>query len=241
MVGAIFVTGSDTGVGKTLVSAILLHALRRMGWRALGMKPVASGCRLVGGDWRNDDAEMLLAACSEPRPEYALVNPYALPEPTAPEIAASRTGVTVELERIRQAYTELTACADWVVVEGVGGWMAPIAANIDQADLVMSLGGVPVVLVVGVRLGCINHARLSERAIVGDGCRVIGWVANMIDPGLAFADATLAILARVLDAPCLGTIGYQDVPNPDALSHLLVTPFAQRAGLSPRSTYAKVP
>jgi len=234
----VYVTGTDTGVGKSLVAATLLHTLRGMGHRASGMKPVASGCRQVAGAWRNEDAELLLAASSEPRPDYAWVNPYALPEASAPEIAAAQAGVAIALEPICRAHRALEAQADWVVVEGVGGWMAPITAQIDQADLVAALGRPPLLLVVGVRLGCINHARLSLRAARADGCEVVGWVANVIDPDLKFLAATLAVVQRVLEVPCLGVIAHQSAPDPSVLAAQIVAPFASQAGLSPHSSGA---
>lgn len=237
----VYVTGTDTGVGKSLVSATLLYTLRTMGLRAFGMKPVASGCRRVAGAWRNEDAELLHAASSEPRADYALVNPYALPEPAAPEIAAAVAGISLDLEVIRRAHATLAASADWVVVEGVGGWMAPISERIDQADLVAALGRPPLLLVVGIRLGCINHARLSLRAALADGCEVLGWVANVIDADLNFLDRTLTILDRVLDVPRLGLIEHQTMIDPAALVGRIVAPFARPAGLSSHSDFTPSP
>lgn len=202
----LFVTGTDTGIGKTMVSCALLHALRARGLRAVGMKPVASGCERTAAGWRNDDAQRLLAA-SDPQPDYARVNPYALPDPTAPEIAATAVGVQVDLGPMRDAFAALRAQADFVLVEGVGGWASPITATLDHADLARAFG-LPVLLVVGLRLGCINHARLSERAIRADGLPLLGWVANTVDPTLAHVEQTLAILDRVLTVPRLGRLGH---------------------------------
>src|SRR5690606_236654 len=169
----IFVTGTDTGIGKTLASCALLHALRARGLHAVGMKPLASGCEATPGGLRNEDA-LALQAASDPRPAYADVNPFALPAPLAPEIAAREAGVAVALAPMLEAHARLAARADAVVVEGVGGWMAPLAGDLMQADLVRALG-LPVVLVVGLRLGCLNHAYLSARAIEADGCQLAGW------------------------------------------------------------------
>jgi dethiobiotin synthetase len=204
---SVYVTGTDTGVGKTVASVALLHALRARGLRALGMKPVASGCSHDGDGWRNDDARALQQA-SDPLPAYAAVNPYALPLPTAPEIAAAAAGVTIDLDFLCHGYAELAASGDVVVVEGVGGWAAPLSAALDQSALVHALD-LPVVLVVGLRLGCISHARLTARAIVADGCRLLGWIGNHVEPAFAHADDTLAILQREIATPCLGVLSFR--------------------------------
>lgn len=204
----VFVTGTDTGVGKSVASACLLHALRARGLRAVGMKPVASGCERTPGGWRNEDA-LLLQAASDPVPAYDDVNPYALPAPLAPELAAADAGVTLEPATIRAAFARLAGRADRVVVEGVGGWAAPLSATLDQVDLVRMLD-LPVVLVVGLRLGCINHARLTARAIEADGRRLAGWIANDIDPGMQRADDNFRMLRERLPAPCLGRVPHLD-------------------------------
>lgn len=207
-----FVTGTDTGVGKTWVSSVLLHALRQRGLRAVGMKPLASGSDLSPEGWRNDDALQLLAA-SDPTPAYADLNPYALPAPLAPEIAAREAGVSVELTPISQAFARLQSMADTVVVEGVGGWAAPLAPALDQADLARELR-LPVVLVVGLRLGCLNHARLTARAIASDGIELIGWVANEVDPHMLRRDENFELLRGRIDAPCWGRLPYQENQKP---------------------------
>lgn len=172
----IFVTGTDTGIGKTAVSCALLRTFKQRGLHVQGMKPVASGCTLIDGVWKNDDALALMHAC-ESIVEYGLVNPYALPDATAPQIAARNAGVTLSLEPIQMAYHCLSVEADSVLVEGVGGWLAPLSNELDQADLVRALD-IPVLMVVGMRLGCINHARLTEQAILQSGLQLLGWVAN---------------------------------------------------------------
>jgi len=209
----IYVTGTDTGVGKTLASAALLHALRARGLHAVGMKPVASGCERIDGAWRNEDA-LTLQAASDPVPRYEDVNPYAFQAPLAPELAARDEGVDVVLDPILHAYARLRAQSDVVVVEGVGGWMAPLAPQLFQADLVRALD-LPVVLVVGLRLGCLNHAYLTARAIEEDGCRFAGWIATGIDPVMARADDNVALLSSRLRAPCLGRLPHD--PDPDAM------------------------
>lgn len=215
----LYVTGTDTGIGKTVVSCALLHALRGIGWRAIGMKPVASGCEQIEGQWRNDDAIRLQAA-SAPQPAYADVNPYALPLPLAPELAARAAGVQVRLGPIEDAYARLAACADAVVVEGVGGWAAPLSPALEQADLVRALQ-LPVVLVVGLRLGCLSHARLTAQAIAADGGRLIGWVGNAIDPDMAAANEVHVLLQVRLPAPCWGILSHAPAPDPARLSRQL--------------------
>lgn len=224
MTRGIYITGTDTGAGKTLASACLLHALRAHGLSAVGMKPVASGCAMTAEGWRNEDA-LALQAASAPRPDYALVNPFALPEPTAPEIAAARAGVTLSLAPIVAAYDALSGLADVVVVEGVGGWLAPLDVALDQADLVRALQ-LPVILVVGERLGCINHARLTARAIAADGVTLAGWIASSVDPMLAFPDETFAALRRVLPGPCLGRLPFAPDREAATLSeHIALLPW----------------
>jgi dethiobiotin synthetase len=210
-----FVTGTDTGIGKTLASCTLLHALRARGLRAVGMKPLASGCESTPEGLRNEDA-LALQAASDPRPAYADVNPYALPLPLAPELAARDAGIAVALAPMLAAHARLAAQADVVVVEGVGGWAAPLATDLHQADLVRALD-LPVVLVVGLRLGCLNHAYLSVRAIQADGCRLAGWIGTGIDPAMACIDDNRALLAARIPAPCLGWLPWQAAPDPVAL------------------------
>ncbi|WP_411833237.1 dethiobiotin synthase [Pseudoxanthomonas mexicana] len=203
----LYVTGTDTGIGKTVASAALLHALRMRSLRAVGMKPLASGCEAGEQGWRNEDALALLAA-SDPRPAYDDLNPYALPAPLAPEIAAREAGVAIDPARLDAAFARLRAQADHVVVEGVGGWAAPLSATLDQADLARRWE-LPVVLVVGLRLGCINHARLTARAIAADGLPLLGWIANEVDPAMARLEENLALLQDRLHAPCLGRIPHR--------------------------------
>lgn len=203
---ALFVTGTDTGIGKTFASVALLHAHRAHGRRAIGMKPVASGCRATPAGLRNEDAEALIAA-SDPVPEYALCNPFAFEPPIAPHIAARDASIDIVLPPIVDAFRALSSRADRVVVEGVGGWSVPLSESLMQADLVRALD-VPVVLVVGLRLGCINHALLSARAIVADGCTLVGWIANRIDPEMAVAEANLATLRERLGVPLLGDLAH---------------------------------
>ncbi|KER87612.1 dethiobiotin synthase [Xanthomonas arboricola] len=214
---ALYVTGTDTGIGKTMASTALLHALRRHGHTAVGMKPVASGCEHTPQGWRNEDA-LALQAASAPQPDYATLNPYALPAPLAPELAAADVGVSLSLEPIAQAFAQLRAQAEVVVVEGVGGWAAPLSADLDQADLVRALK-LPVVLVVGIRLGCINHARLSAAAIAADGLDCIGWIANEVDPQMERIEENIGMLRQRLAMPCWGRIAWR--PGADAAAQSL--------------------
>lgn len=217
-----YVTGTDTGAGKSLATASLLHALRARGRRAVGMKPVASGCEATPAGLRNEDA-LLLQAASDPAPAYADVNPYALPNPLAPELAAADAGVELALAPILAAHARLAAQADCVVVEGVGGWAAPLTATLDQVDLVRALD-LPVVLVVGLRLGCINHARLTARAIEADGVRLAGWIASDVDPAMARADDNFRLLHARLPAPCWGRLPHRERPDPAQLAAALRIP-----------------
>ncbi len=203
---SLLVTGTDTGIGKTHASVALLHALRAQGHRAIGMKPIASGCEWLGGRWRNEDA-LALQAASDPRPAYDDVNPVALPEPTAPTLAAIAAGVTVDVADLHAAHARLAAAADIVLVEGAGGWEAPLAEGLEHRDLARHLGGA-VVLVVGLRLGCLSHARLTARAIAGDGGRLVGWIGNRIDPAFARADDYVGLLTDALPASCLGVLPF---------------------------------
>ncbi|WP_202839379.1 dethiobiotin synthase [Luteimonas saliphila] len=225
---ACFVTGTDTGVGKTFASAALLHALRARGLRAVGMKPVASGCVHTAGGWRNEDALALIAA-SDPAPAYADVNPYALPAATAPQLAARDAGVAVALPPLLSACARLAASADAVVVEGVGGWAAPLADGFEQAELVRAIDA-DVVLVVGLRLGCLSHARLTARAIEADGCRLAGWIGNRIDPSFDRADDYLDLLRDALPAPCLGVLAHAPHGGSAAAHGLEVASLWRSAG-----------
>jgi len=219
---SIYVTGTDTGVGKSLASACLLHALRRQGLRAVGMKPVASGCIDTAEGWRNEDA-LLLQQAGSPGPAYADINPYAFVQPLAPELAAAEDGIELALDPILQAYARLSRQADAVVVEGVGGWAAPLSASLDQIDLVRALD-LPVLLVIGLRLGCINHARLTARAIAADGARLVGWIASDVDPAMDRPDANFTLLQSRLAAPCWGRLPFRLPPDPEALAGSLHLP-----------------
>lgn len=202
----LFVTGTDTGIGKTHASCALLQALRASGRPVQGMKPVASGCEWIDGRWRNDDALALMAAAGSAA-DYASVNPYALPLPSAPQIAATDAGIAIELPVMQAAYRQLAAISDFVLVEGVGGWLAPLGDDLDQSDLVHALQ-LPVVLVVGLRLGCISHARLTEQAVRAAGCRLLGWIGNAVEPDFDADGRYFTTLQRSLHSACLGRLAY---------------------------------
>jgi dethiobiotin synthetase len=199
-----FITGTDTGVGKTRVTAALLAALRARGLDAVGMKPVACGCRATPEGPRSDDAEALQAA-SRPRPDYADVNPYAFVPAIAPHIAAAAAGVEISLAVVNERRRRLARLAPRLVVEGVGGWLVPLGERLTIADLARDLG-LPVVLVVGMRLGCLNHALLTAAEVRAAGLPLAGWVANRIDPEMAAFEDNLAALDARLGAPRLGTL-----------------------------------
>ena len=219
---SLYVTGTDTGVGKTVARAALLHRLRSAGRSAGGMKPVASGCERTAEGWRNDDA-LRLQAASDPRPAYDDINPYALEMATAPQLAARAMGVGVELAPLLDAHARLTAQCEVVVVEGVGGWAAPLGDGFDQCELPRALA-LPVVLVVGLRLGCLSHARLTARAIAADGLEFIAWIGSSIDPDFAERDAYLELLREALPAPCLGVLPHAVSPDPHAMAQALALP-----------------
>lgn len=219
---SLYVTGTDTGIGKTLASSALLHALRGQGLRAAGMKPVASGCERIEGEWRNADA-LALQAAGEPGIAYADINPYALEHPLAPELAARDAGIELTLRPILDAYARLADRADALIVEGVGGWAAPLSSSLMQADLVRALQ-LPVVLVVGLRLGCLNHAWLSARAIAADGIHLAGWIASHVDPEMQRVEDNLAMLRERMPGSCWGVLPHAPDADPVAMARHLRIP-----------------
>jgi dethiobiotin synthetase len=211
---AFFITGTDTDVGKTLVTCALLHCYRAAGIKALGMKPVAAGLDDSG---RNEDVEQLLAASAWSAPDDAAgfrdqVNPYAFRSAIAPHLAAAEEGRDIRFFPIHDALAQLRRQAEVVLVEGVGGFRVPLGPEGDSADLAQTLG-LPVILVVGVRLGCINHALLTVEAIASRGLPLAGWVANCIDPGMVRQQENIATLDEMIVAPRLGTLPHQTPPR----------------------------
>ena len=217
MTAAVFIAGTDTGIGKTHAACALLHALREAGHSTCGMKPVASGCVETPDGLRNDDALALQAASSEAWP-YALINPFALRDPVSPHLAAAHDGVEISIAPMRAAFEQLMDRHQRVVVEGVGGWLVPLAPGLFAADIATQWQ-LPVILVVGLRLGCLNHALLGARAIEADGCRLLGWIGNRIDPDMAAPEENLMTLGELLPAPCLGVLPH-GVPPTAAAAYL---------------------
>lgn len=216
---AYFITGTDTGVGKTLVACALLQAFVKQGSKAVGMKPVAAGCMETPAGLCCEDVENLRAAGNVVASQE-MVNPYALISPVAPHIAAEQAGVEISLEQIARSFRHLRGIADVTVVEGVGGFVVPLNARQDTADMAEMLG-LPVILVVGMRLGCINHALLTAQAIRHKGLSLVAWVANRIDPDMSAFDENLQALKTRLAAPLLGIIPYQAEANPAPESGLM--------------------
>jgi dethiobiotin synthetase len=198
-----FITGTDTGVGKTHVACGLLRALAAARVRAVGFKPVATGCTGPAGALRNDDALALMAAGGVAA-AYETVNPYAFAPPIAPHLAARAAGVAIRPEPILRAFASLAEQAEAVVVEGAGGWRVPLGEDWEMGDLARQLR-LPVILVVGMRLGCLNHALLSAEAI---GDSLCGWVANEVDAGMESMEGNLVSLRERLPVPCLGMVPF---------------------------------
>jgi dethiobiotin synthetase len=214
-----FVTGTDTEIGKTLISSAMLHALVQAGVRACGMKPVAAGAELRDGVWHNDDCDQL-AAAGNVNLLPSITTPFLLREPAAPHIAAALEGVEISPVPILAAYVEINAASDAVVVEGVGGFRVPLNDEFDTADLAEQLD-LPVVLVVGLRLGCISHALLTVEAIAARGLTLAGWVANETQADMAFADENIAALEQRISAPLLGRVPRLEQPTAqEAAAHI---------------------
>ena len=218
---SLFVTGTDTGVGKTLVSTALLHALAQYYPRVVGMKPVAAGTALIQGTEANEDV-LALRAASSCRVPSELDNPVLLPDPVSPHIAAARAGVRIDIAHLVACHRALAKLADAVVVEGAGGFHVPLSSTETGADLAQALG-LPVVLVVGLRLGCLNHALLTAEAIRMRGLNLAGWVANQVDATMLAQDDNIAFLEQRLQAHLLASIPYQAVPDPQAVIFHLPT------------------
>ncbi len=197
-----FVTGTDTGVGKTTVAVALIHALQQRGLKVAAMKPVAAGCTSTDGQLINDDV-LALSTAANVKADPAMVNPYAFVPAIAPHIAAAQAGVQIELDKITSAYAALSQVADVVVVEGVGGFRVPLNEHLDTADLAQALG-LPVILVVGMRLGCLNHALLTAEAIQSRGLKLAGWVANVLTADMSALAENLVSLQRRLPMAYLG-------------------------------------
>jgi len=211
-----FVTGTDTGVGKTLISCALLHGFAAQGKRVVGMKPVAAGCADGG---QHEDVGQLRAA-SNVLASHGQINPYCFAQAAAPHLAAQFVGISINFERIAESFSELSGQADVVIVEGAGGLLVPLSGNQDSADLVMRMN-LPVILVAGIRLGCLNHALLTVEAIATRGLTLAGWVANVLDEHMAMREANIAALQQRISAPLLGVVPYQAQPDARAVAECL--------------------
>jgi dethiobiotin synthetase len=201
---AYFLTGTDTEIGKTFITCALLHCARRTGLSAAGLKPIAAGTDAEG---LNDDVERIRAASSVELPRE-VINPFCYQSPIAPHIAAAEEGRPIDFGTIAYTVTTARKQADFVVVEGVGGFCVPLAEDRNSADLAVLLG-LPVILVVGMRLGCINHALLTTEAILARGLRLAGWVANRIDPNMSRFEENLKTLETLLPMPLLGIVPHR--------------------------------
>lgn len=210
-----FITGTDTGVGKTLVSCALLHAFAARGKTVVGMKPVAAGYE--NGRWVDVGALIAASTISAPREQ---VNPYALMPPIAPHIAAQQAGIEIDIGIIRQACLELQNLAEVVIVEGSGGFLIPLSERHDGADLARALG-LPVILVAGMRLGCLNHALLTAQAVRAAGLPLAGWVANLIDPCMLAFEENVRALEQRLHCPLLGVLPFEQGADAEKFSVLL--------------------
>lgn len=217
----LFITGTDTGVGKTRVAAALCRAYLRQGLRVAAMKPIASGCSLTADGLRNEDA-LALQAQMNVRASYAEINPYAFAAPIAPHLAAHDAGVTIDFDVLDRAKERLALQSDVLIVEGAGGWLVPLDARRSFADLVVHWQ-LDVVLVVGLRLGCLNHALLTNEAIARRGLRLAGWVGNAIDADFARREENIATLRDALPAPCLGFLPFAPDAAVELVAHSLDT------------------
>lgn len=203
-----FVTGTDTGVGKTFIARKLLEQAAASGLSTLGLKPVAAGCEKREGTYANEDAWQLMQASSI-QPAYSDVNPVALREPMAPHIAADKEGRSLSATALAEHCLQRLTQAEFCVIEGAGGWDVPLNKDESMADLATQIGA-PVILVVGMRLGCINHTLLTVDAIEAAGLCIAGWVANHIDPAMAVQDENFSTLEHRLPAPCIGRVAWRN-------------------------------
>ena len=208
---AYFITGTDTDVGKTYIASTLVKHFCQQGLQAVGMKPVAAGAELVNGRLLNSDVIELIKA-SNVDADLALINPYVFAPAIAPHIAAEQAGITVSLDNIQQSFNALQAKADVVLVEGAGGFRVPINRQETMADLAVKLN-LPIILVVGVRLGCINHALMTAGSIRAAGLNLVGWVANRIDPNMPAIEENIATLKAMLKAPCIADVAWGEEPQ----------------------------
>lgn len=226
MPAGFFITGTDTDVGKTWVTVALLRRFYRHGIKAAGFKPVAAGCVWQQGRWVNQDA-LLIQEYSGIELDYEIINPYAFAEPLSPHIACG--DVRVNVQTIDVAFTQIKQSADLVLVEGAGGWLSPLSRELDNADLAKLLA-LPVIVVVGVRLGCINHARLTVQSIREFGLLCAGWVAVEIVPDFVGFRESLEFLKKTLNAPLLGVLPHLPTADFDLLAECFYPNLADLTG-----------
>ncbi len=217
----VFITGTDTEVGKTRMTCAIVTWLNQSGYRAVGMKPVAAGSRPGPDGPVNDDALSLLA-CNASALPYAAINPWLLDAPTSPDIAARLNGMELTLEPVSRAFAACSEAADVVVVEGIGGWRVPLGPTLQTADLVRELE-LPVILVCGIRLGGVSHALLSAEVILADGCELCGWIANIIDPAYDYAEESITTLETHMPVPLLGVHRWQSHEQTDVIDPRLAS------------------
>ncbi|MCF6282643.1 MAG: dethiobiotin synthase [Candidatus Polarisedimenticolaceae bacterium] len=215
----LFITGTDTGCGKTEITLGLMWWLQAQGFNVLGMKPIASGCAITADGLRNDDANRILAQCSG-MPTYPQINSYSFQPAIAPHIAAAEAGKEISFQTIKAAADQLSQQCDWLVVEGVGGWRVPLGKEGALSDLALALG-LPVILVVGLKLGCINHALLTAESIHASGAQLAGWVGNHVDPAMHVAVQNIQTLHTEIAAPCLGIIPHLASPTVQQIAQQL--------------------
>lgn len=213
------VTGTDTGIGKTLVSAALCHAFTQQGKHVAALKPVASGCEVTAEGLRNADALMLARYC-DPLLDYEDINPVALQEACAPHIAAQKMGVNIEFDTILQEFARLADTHDVIIVEGAGGWHVPLNDTHSMVDLISAMQ-LPVIMVVGMRLGCLNHALLTAQAVHAAGLTLSGWIANRCAADFANCQENIDYLISHLSAPLLADIPYQQTPDPETVAGMI--------------------
>jgi len=217
-----FITGTDTGAGKTWATLALMKALQDKGKVVVGMKPVASGCQKTSSGLRNDDAVQIIQQSSQLL-NYKTVNPYAFEQAVAPHITAGLAGVKIDIEKIADDFYLLKEGADCVLVEGIGGWCVPLGSEDMLADLVKRLD-LQVILIIGLRLGCINHALSTVRAIQADGVNLCGWMTSQLDPDYAFLEETMMTLQARISAPLLGNLPHMEKFDLEILaSHTMMT------------------
>ncbi len=218
-----FITGTDTGVGKTWFTVAFMAALKGRGLNVMGMKPIATGAEKIKDRLINEDAKLIMQNCSQ-KVSYNLINPFVFELPIAPHVAAKHEGVVIELDQITKNYHLLKSMCDVLVVEGVGGWRVPVTNEHSLTDLVSKLN-LSVILVVGMRLGCINHAILTAEAINADGINLCGWVSNHLDRVYSNSEETIETLKKRLHCPHIADLRYNSNFDPNKIAKEIAPAF----------------